>query len=286
MRAASLAVLVLVLVLALGCKKSPAPTREGPAARVVSISPSTTEAMFALGADGQIVGRSRYCDHPEGALSLPPVGGYVDPSFEAILALSPDLVVGERGPVGPKIAVRLEERGVSTFFPKTDTFADIDAMLLGLGQRTGREREAGALVGRIHARLEEIEHQTAALPRPRVLLVFGLSPLSVAGPASFAHEMIRRAGGANVVEGGGAYPTLGIERVMSLDPDVIVNASMGESQGHERITTETPGWSKVRAVVEGKVTRLTDESVLRPGPRIAEGLATLARAIHPEAVIR
>src|SRR5690606_14622563 len=128
-----------------------------------------TEAMYAMGAGSQIVGRSRYCDHPREALSLPPVGGYVDPSFEAILALTPDLVVGERGPVGPQIAARLEERGVATFFPETATFADIEAMLLGLGQRTGRNREAEALVARVRDRIADVERQVSALPRARVL---------------------------------------------------------------------------------------------------------------------
>jgi iron complex transport system substrate-binding protein len=118
-----------------------------------------------------------------------------------------------------------------------------------------------------------------------VLLVFGLEPLSVAGPSTFADEMIRRAGGANVVTDGGGYPTINVERVLTLDPDVIVNAAIAEAHGHERIGKDTPGWTRVRAVVTGRVAPIADESVLRPGPRIGDGLASLARALHPDVVV-
>jgi iron complex transport system substrate-binding protein len=94
--------------------------------------------------------------------------------------------------------------------------------------------------------------------------------------------MIRRAGGENVVREGGKYPTLGMERVLALDPDLVVDAAIGEARGVERIGTSAPGWREARAVKTGRVVTLRDEVVLRPGPRIGEGLATLAHAIHPE----
>jgi iron complex transport system substrate-binding protein len=274
---------VLLVVAIAGCSKSAAPPKKKDAAeRIVSLSPSTTEAAFAIGAGDKLVGRSRYCDYPPEVLKLPQVGGYVDPSLEAILALRPDLVTGARGPSGAAITQRLEDRGVATFFPETETFAGIDAMIVGLGARTGREARAKEVVAEIDARVKAIEAATAPLPRVRVLMVFGLEPLVVAGPGGFPDEMIRRAGGTNAVTEGGGYPTMGVERVISLDPDLVVNAAMAESPGKDRIAADKPGWSAVRAVANGRVLRLTDESVLRPGPRIADGLAVLARAIHPE----
>jgi iron complex transport system substrate-binding protein len=176
---------------------------------------------------------------------------------------------------------RLEARGIKTFLPRTESFAEIDAMMLGLGERTGHAAEAKAKVAALDAQVAAIEKAVATAPHPRVLLVFGLEPVSVAGPASFADEMIRRAGGTNVVSEGGGYPTLGMERVITLDPDVIVNAAIAEAHGNERIGKDTPGWGKVRAVTAGHVVGITDESVLRPGPRVGDGLTTLARAIHP-----
>lgn len=285
LRAKHLAVLLLLGVL--GCRKSHAPAKAdgGAAARVVSLSPSTTEALFVIGAGDRVVGRSRYCDWPPEVSKLPEIGGYVDPSFEAILALRPDLVTGARGPAGAAMSERLEARGIATFLPQTESFAQIDTMILGIGERTGHAKEAKATVEALDARVAGIEKAVSAKPRVRVLLVFGLQPLSVAGPASFAEEMIRRAGGTNVVTEGGGYPTMGVERALTLDPDVILNAAIAEAHGHERIAKDTPGWARVRAVAEGHVVAITDESVLRPGPRVGEGLATLARAIHPDVAI-
>ena len=273
----------LIFVLALGCRKTPVVEHEaGAEARIVSLSPSTTEALFVIGAGPRVVGRSRYCDWPAEVTKLPQIGGYVDPSFEAILALRPDLVTGARGPAGAAMSERLEARGIKTYLPRTESFAEIDAMMLGLGERTGHAAEARAKVDALDAQVAAIAKAVSAVPHPRVLLVFGLEPVSVAGPASFADEMIRRAGGTNAVTEGGGYPTLGIERVITLDPDLVVNAAMAEAHGQPRITKDTPGWSKVRAVTTGHVVAVTDESMLRPGPRVGDGLTTLARAIHPE----
>ncbi|MDB4943759.1 MAG: Vitamin transporter, B12-binding component BtuF [Labilithrix sp.] len=271
-----------LLALALGgCRKVGPAEDAGGEPRVVSLSPSTTEALFAIGAGRQVVGRSRYCDYPPEVQALPQIGGYVDPSYEAILALRPTLVTGARGPSGSALSEKLGARGIGTFFPQTESFAEIDRMILGLGERTHHEAEARAKVAAIDAQVAAIETALASVPRARVLLVFGLEPISVAGPGGFADEMIRRAGGTNVVTEGSAYPVLGVERVLTLDPDVVVNAAMAEAHGAERIGKETPGWSRVRAVAAGHVVPLTDEAVLRPGPRIGDGLATLARAIHP-----
>ena len=100
-----------------------------------------------------------------------------------------------------------------------------------------------------------------------------------------ADEMLERAGGVNAVTEGDGYPTLGMERVISLDPDVVLNAAMAEAHGGERITADSPGWSSVRAVKTGHVVGLDDEAVLRPGPRVADGLRTVAHALHPGAAL-
>jgi iron complex transport system substrate-binding protein len=251
--------------------------------RIVSLSPSTTEAAFAVGAGGEVVGRSRYCDYPTAALGLPQVGGYVDPNLEAILALEPSLVVGARGPAGSAMADTLGKRGIATYFPETESFAQIEAMVYGVGERTAHEVEARAVVERLRARVAEVERAVAGRPRVRVLFVFGLEPVVVAGPGSFTDEVLVRAGAENAVKDGRGYPTLGLERVLALDPDVVLNAAMGEAHGGERIGGGAPGWRDLRAVKGGRVVRLDDEAVLRPGPRIGDGLARVARAVHPEA---
>lgn len=283
MRARALSILLALFCLLTACSRSRGAPAAHTAERIVSLSPSTTEAVFAVGAGARLVGRSRYCDYPAEVKALPQVGGYVDPSLEAILALQPDLVIGARGPSGTSLTDKLAARGVATYFPETESFAAIDTMILGIGERTGRAAAAAAAVRTLDARVARIERAIASAPRTRVLVVFGLEPLSVAGPGSFPDEMIRRAGGTNVVTDGAAYPTVNIERVLTLDPDLVVNAAMMEERATERLRPDAPGWSRVRAVKDGHVTTLTDEAVLRPGPRIAEGLALLARALHPEA---
>lgn len=283
-RFAGLVVVLAVAFAVAGCSKKQVATGGSTANRVVSLSPSTTETLYAIGAGDKLVGRSRYCDFPPEVLKLPQVGGYVDPSFEAILALQPDLVTGARGPAGTAITERLEARGVRTYFPETESFDAIAQMMLGLGDRTGHAEDAKTAVDRMKARVQAVEAAVAGAKKS-VLLVFGVAPLVVAGPTSFADEMLRRAGGRNVVTTGGGYPTVDMEHVIALDPDVIVNAVMAEERSQVRITAESPGFAHVRAVREGHVVAITDESVLRPGPRVGDGLATLARAIHPEKTI-
>jgi iron complex transport system substrate-binding protein len=278
----------LVLALAAACHAHATAARDARAvpARVVSLSPSTTETVAALGALPSLVGRSRYCDFPPEVKKLPEVGGYVDPNLEAIVALRPDLVVGARGPAGRRVADTLHARGVDTYFPSTESIADIFAMIRGVGARLGRTAEAERVVSGIESRLAEVADATRHADRPRVLLLFGVEPIIAAGPKSFGDEILARAGARNAVTSGNAYPSLDVEAVVGLDPDVIVDAAVAEEHGGQRIAKTAEGWSRVRAVRTDHVVALADEAVLRPGPRVGEGVATLARALHTGLVIR
>lgn len=257
----------------------------GEARRIVSLGPATTEALFAIGAGDRLVARSRYCDWPPEAAKLPAVGG-LEPDVEAILELSPDLVVGPSGAWSGRFSETMRGHGVATWFPEeVQSLSGVDALILALGERTGRAAQARDIDRQLDAREGAIEKAVAGERGPRVLFVAGLAPVVAAGPRSFADDLLRHAGASNVVTEGGAWPTLGFERVLELDPDVIVDASVAESGGATRITPQAQGWGGVRAVREGHVVPLADERVLRPGPRIAEGLAVLARALHPNAPI-
>lgn len=140
-RRAVLAFSVSLLACKAKAKKDPSAVSRR-ARRVVSLSPSTTEAVCAVGATAQLVGRSRFCDYPPEVAGLPEIGGYVDPNLEAIVALSPDLVVGARGPAGAAIATQLEERGIATFLPRTETLAEVDSMIRGIGKELDRAEAA------------------------------------------------------------------------------------------------------------------------------------------------
>jgi iron complex transport system substrate-binding protein len=250
--------------------------------RIVSLTPNTTEALFAIGAGALVVGRSRYCDWPPEARSLPTVGGYVDASLEAILALQPDLVVGARGPAGSTLTERLDRRGIDTFFPVTESIVGIEAMIAALADRTGRAAQGARVLEAIDGELAHVRSAVEPLSRPRVLLVFGLAPIVAAAPGSFPDEMLTRAGASNVLQQGPHYPCLGIETVLGLQPDVIVDAAVAEGHGVERISADRPGWSDVQAVKMGRVIAVDDNAVLRPGPRVALGVTRLASLLHPE----
>ncbi|HEY8041416.1 MAG TPA: helical backbone metal receptor [Polyangiaceae bacterium] len=275
---------MLALAALAACSRKTAPPVAGPARRIVSLGPAMTEAVFAIGAGDLAVGRSRYCDWPPEAGRLPAVGG-IEPDLEAVLQLAPDLVVGPPGLWSAHVTETLGARGIATWFPPTDSLASVDALIAGLGARTGHATEARALIDRLDAAERSIERAVAGEPRPRVLMVAGLAPVVAAGPATFADETIRRAGGANVVTEGAAWPTLGFERIVELDPDVVLDVSVAETGDRTLITPGAQGWSGVRAVREGRVVPLGDERILRPGPRIAEGLGVLAHALHPQAVL-
>ena len=270
--------LLACAALASGCRtaqKSGATIR-----RVVSLTPNTTEALFAIGAGSQVVGRSRYCDFPPEAMGLPVVGGYVDPSLEAILALSPDLVTGARGPSGASLVRVLEERGIRTYFPETETLDGIVRMIQGLAGLVGHALEAAAVVGGIEVGLGRVREAVSRLPHPRVLLVFGLSPVVAAGPGSFPDEMLHLAGCANVIAQGARYPTLSLEAVVALQPDLVLDAAVAEGHGKARISKDSTGWERMAAVREGRVYGIDDNTVLRPGPRVADGVKVIAKMAH------
>lgn len=249
--------------------------------RVVSLSPSTTEAMFAIGAGALLVGRSQQCDHPEEAKKLPSVGGYASPNAEAVIALRPTLVIGEQGPIGPQIEDKLRAHGVATFFPSTDSVAEITAMIRELGAHVDRAEVAAEIARGVDARVAQIAAWASSRANVSLVMVFDVSPIFVAGPGSFPDELLRLAGGKNLITRGGKWPTIDVEHLRALDPRVIVDA-MGVGHGTSRVTT-APGFQTLTAVKEGRVRRLASAAALRPGPRIAEGLADVARSIQGQA---
>jgi iron complex transport system substrate-binding protein len=271
--------LLLGLLVASCSKRTGASDASGAALRIVSLSPSTTETVAALGALSLLVGRSRFCDFPAEVRSLPDVGGYIDPNLEAILALSPTLVVGARGPAGAQITDKLGERGIATYFPQTESLAQIQEMIHGMGARTKHDVDARVVNQAIQERVDAIARSLAGVVRPRALLLFGIQPIVAAGKQTFADEVLSLAGADNAVSGIG-YPTLDIEALVALDPDVLLNAASSEEHGAEKLPTSAAGWRDLRAVRQGRVVLVTDETVLRPGPRIGEGLTVLARAVH------
>jgi iron complex transport system substrate-binding protein len=267
-------------------EKAPAYTSSGDGGapqRIVSLSPSTTEILFAIGAGDRVVGRTRYCDYPPESKAIPIVGGMVDPNLEKIVRAKADLVVGARGPGGQAIADKLHSLGIASFFPRADSIADIEAAITDVADRIGQTERALSVVIAMRAKRKAIATAVAGAPRVRTLFVLGLAPIVVAGPGSFPNEMLENAGGENVMKAGGAYPSVNAEILATLDPEVILDGSVaGRDRDASDVDRDAPGWRVLGAVRRGNIVPILDVAVLRPGPRTADGIATLARILHPE----
>ncbi|MBZ4416165.1 helical backbone metal receptor [Myxococcus sp. RHST-1-4] len=244
--------------------------------RVVTLAPSLTEMVIALGAGGTLVGVSRF-DEAKEVEKLPRVGGFVDPSVEAVVALKPDLLLVQPGPGNQRPVEKMAQLGVPVLLLPLHSVADVLAGMRAVGRALGREKEAEAAVSRIEATRTRIREAAKKLPPKRVLFAYGFEPLVVAGPGSFANELLQDAGGINVAaDGGSAYPVYSLERVVRARPDVVVDAA-DVDVGKQKLRA-LPGLSDARWV------EVPSLALLQPGPSLGRGLEELFRLLHPEAV--
>ncbi len=248
------------------------PKPSGPARRVVTLAPSLTEVVIALGAADRIVGVTRFDDAPE-VKSVRRVGGFVDPSPEAVLAQRPDLVLAQPGPGNKEPVEIVAELGVPVLVVPLHSFSDVVRASREIGASLGLGSQGEELARSLVARRDAIRRRAAGLPRPKVMLVFGWEPLVVAGPGSFADELARDAGAANVVRDGGPFQTYDAERALGKRPEVIVDCADVAAPLRDSLL-ELPGFA------ESRVVKLSAH-ILRPGPRLADALEEMFRALHP-----
>jgi len=254
-----------------------------PPQRIVSLDPSITEILFALGLNNEMVGVTDYCDYPEQARTTPKVGGYINPNIEAIALLEPDLVVTTLKTNTPRLIQQLEDFGITVFVLDPKKIEDIFENISALAKLTYREERAREIVGALKERLQEIKRKVAGISRPGVFLEVGVNPLISVGPGSFAHDLIEIAGGRNVTgQSSSRYRRYTLEEILLADPEVIIICSM---------TSNDPGlaqkrwwkrWANISAVRNGQIYVIESNLLTRPGPRIIEGLMEIAKTIHPE----
>ncbi len=284
-RPRGLALLATVLCLVAGtARAATVPTPKGPhrlgppapaqVRRVVTLAPSLTEMVLTLGAGSTLVGVSRF-DAAKEVEKLPRVGGFVDPSVEAVVALKPDLVLVQPGPGNQRPVEKMAELGVPVLLLPLHSVADVLAGMREVGRALGREKEADAVISSIEATRTRIREAAKKLPAPRVLFAYGFEPLVVAGPGSFANELLKDAGGINVAaDGGSAYPVYSVERAVRARPDVVVDAA-DVDVGKDKVRA-LPGLSGARWV------EVPSLALLQPGPSLGRGLEELFRLLHPE----
>jgi iron complex transport system substrate-binding protein len=249
--------------------------------RIVSLMPSSTETVCALGACDRLVGRDTFSNYPPEVLVLPDLGSAFSADLEAIVALGPDLVLADQF---SGVAAALDALGITVFAGVPQTIEAVFASFLLLGEVVDRETEAVLLVGRVRGEINEIERLVGGRVTPRTYFELDPTPYSV-GPNSFIGVLISSAGGANIVtEGMGNFPQLDPEFIVAMDPEVIVlgDAPFGESLGTIR---SRPGWSGLTAVQSGRVAELGQlevDMMNRPGPRVGEAVRLLVDLLHPD----
>jgi iron complex transport system substrate-binding protein len=255
--------------------------------RVVSLAPSLTEIVFALGRGHRLVGVTDFCDYPPEARSKPRVGGPMTPDLERVVRLRPDLALATAEGNPRETLAQLARLHVPVFAVKAEGYAGILGSVEAVGRALRAEREAVALVQDIQSRVAEIRRAVAHRVRPRVLYLVWTDPLIAAGPATYIHDLMEMAGGENVVrERSVPYPRLSWEEVVGAAPEVILVASHRDGPDRPRIGEAWRGWQSVPAVRSGRIIAIPGDTIHRPGPRVAEGVERLARAIHPEVFAR
>jgi iron complex transport system substrate-binding protein len=253
-----------------------------PARRIISLVPSATETLLALGAREQLVARTRYDTDPALA-ELPSLGGGLDPSLEALVALRPELVVVFETAGGSPLGRQLERVGVPVFGVAPEDTADAFAIIGQLGDLAGREAAADSLASTLRAELDAVRRSVAGLDTPSVFYVAGLDPLLTPGPHTFVSELIGVAGGRVLFpELTQHWPQGSLEQVVRRQPDVVL-VPVGDAEVRLKAILGAPGWRDLRAVREGRVVPLDAELLSRPGPRLGEAARALRAAIHPTA---
>ena len=271
----------LIWITAAGCGAPPAPQPAGPPARIVSLAPSITEIVFALGAGEKLVGACAQCNYPDAATRIPRVGGYLVPSVEAVLGARPDLVIAVPSPGNREAVQAVERTGVRVLVVHDRTLADLWETIRSIAATLDVAARGEELVADVSKRLDGVHAQVAGLPVRRVLLVIDHHPLVVTGGGNLQDELVGMAGGVNVAADAGAvWPTLALETVVARAPDVIIDAAMGTEEGGRDLFA---GLTTVPAVRDNRIVSLRADVLFRSGPRVPEAAAALAAAIHPEA---
>jgi iron complex transport system substrate-binding protein len=264
-------------------------TLESVPQRIVSLSPGNTEIAFTLGAGDRVVGGTDSDDYPESAAALPDVVQGISVLTEQIVALEPDLVLAGGNGFTPSTDVdhlRSLDIPVLVLYPATiqGVLDDIDIV----GEATGTDEAAAQVVADVQARIDEVVDAVDGMDAPRVFYEIGYGP-DIYGPApdSFIADMVSLAGGDPVTTGDPVAYSIPLEKLVNDDPQIIV---LGDAAYEPRIcpadVAARPGWGQITAVKDDAIYPVNDLVVTRPGPRIGEGLADLALAIHPDAAIR
>lgn len=253
--------------------------------RLLALTPSSTEIVFALGGEDKIVAVDQWSDYPPAAKLKPRIPPF-NPSLEQIIRLGPDLIFSTHGGAEPLLP--LERQGIKVLILAPRTLDDVYRNISLIGRIVDAQPRAERLVRAMRQRMAVILARVRDAPRPKVFIELdGIDPSRpyTAGPGSFIDLLIRLAGGANVAAlSRTAWPQFSLEELLRADPDLIIlgDALVPVNPQTPEMVGRRPGWKRLRAVRRGAIYPIETEVVSRPGPRIVEGLELLAKLFHPD----
>ncbi|MEX5217934.1 MAG: helical backbone metal receptor [Nitrospira sp.] len=253
----------------------------GDPSRVISLAPSVTEMLFAIGLDREIVAVTSFCDYPAAVAGRPTIG-YASPSLEQVVALDPDLVIAPADFLNPDLLRKLDQFKIPTLVLSARSLKDIEQHLRLLGLVFNRPSQAEGVIDAMRRRMEAARERVRQLRPVRVLYVLNTRPLITVGPGSYIHELLEQAGGVNIAATAGtAYPRIGMETVVVGDPEVVL-FPVGKTETVPVADRDAwRQWTDITAVRTGRLRTVSSDTINRPGPRIVEALEELISAVHP-----
>lgn len=260
-----------------------------PPQRIVSLAPSNTELLFALGLAEQMAGVTTYCNYPDAATQVEQVAGFSDLSAEKIAAVRPDLIVASRGN-DPEALETVRQMGIPVFGLANNSVADVIESVRRLGRLTGRQEHAGTVADALQARIDTLQRRLSTVQdRPRVLWGFAGDPIYTAGAGSIIDDVILTAGGTNQGRAAGdGWPQVSLETVVSWRVEVLLmSLRLGDKTAAAAVQAEVArlqgvdGWRQVPAVAHGRIVHVDGDVLTRAGPRIVDAVEQLSLALHP-----
>lgn len=249
--------------------------------RIISLAPSNTEILFALGLGDKVIGVTSYDDYPAEALEVEKIGDFNGINLEKIIELEPDLVINY-GEGNEDENARLKDAGINFVGFEPESIDAVLDTITRIGQLTGAVDQAKALTEDMNVKKDEILNKIKGTESKKVFYEIWHDPLMAAGPGSFIDELMTLVGGDNVAkDADGEYPQFDLEQLVERNPQVYLTSSDMPEKTPEAIA-KRPGFENIDAIIEGNVFVLDGNIVSRPGPRIIEALELIAKAIHPE----
>jgi iron complex transport system substrate-binding protein len=253
-----------------------------PVRRIVSLAPSVTETLFALGLDELLVGDTDFCDYPPEAKQKTHIGGPINPNIETIAALHPDLVVAAREINRAESVYSLERLGIPAYTTDPQSVEQVLTSTERLGDLLGASDAARSLTANLRRRLVELDNRIAGLPQKRVLMIVWLDPLISVGRNTFMDDALRHAGARSVIESPQSWPTIDLEQIIRLQPEYLIISNDNKQQVQRQLAElqARSGWRQLAAVRNHRFIILS-EAISHPSPRLMDGIEQLARALFP-----